>query len=143
MPTLYLISKSKPPTARWEQACLEQPNGDEVITPCRTAVQIQQRSAVIFATRGKHSVSAQNDPHQLCCTYLPAWVMGRELTHRGCVPRGHCGAMACPVYQESGKLCRHRGAAPTPPTAQPSLCSRGFRAGAIYGAGSKHGERDC
>lgn len=34
MPTLYLISKSKSLTARWEQACLEQPDGDEVIVPC-------------------------------------------------------------------------------------------------------------
>lgn len=73
-------------------------------------------------------------------TCLPgAW--GRELTHKGCVPSSHCGAMACPVCLESGKLCRQTEGLRA--FAHPSPCSRGFRAEAINGAGSKHGERDC
>lgn len=49
MPTQYLMSESKPqqdklPSSQvGEQPLLEQPDGDEAITPCITAVQTQLR----------------------------------------------------------------------------------------------------
>lgn len=90
MPTLYLISKSKPPTARWEQVCLEQPDGDEVIVPCRTAGQIWQRAAVIFATTGKHRVFLRRVTVSSSAAHLPAWGMGKAADTQGlCALWGH------------------------------------------------------
>lgn len=118
--------------------------------PCRTAVQIWQRFAVIFAARGKHRVFLHRVTVTSSAARLPASCLKREeggWPTRAACPEATVGPwLMCPVCPESGKLCRqteglraftHR------PTAQPSLCSRGFRAGAVYGAGSKHGEHDC
>lgn len=114
---------------------------DEMIVPCRTAVQIQQ-SLQWFLLPQENTECFCTEwlwPVLLHACLPGAW--GRELTHEGCMPRGHCGAMACPVCPESGKLCRHRGAESLHPPLPQHSPPRA--AGAIYGAGSKHGERDC
>lgn len=75
-------------------------------------------------------------------TYLPAWGTRRGADPQElCAQRPLCGRGLSCVSREWQTVQAHRGAVPTPPTAQPSHAA--FRAGAIYGAGSKHGERDC
>lgn len=138
---------SRRPAARWEQACLEQPyfTGDEVVVPCRAAVQIQQRSVMVFA-RGKHRVFLHRVTVTSSTARLPPWGMRTGADPRGLRAQrplwGH--GLSC-VSREWQTRQADRGAEsfthPCHSTALPVQPSSG--AGAIFGAGGKHGERDC